>query len=101
MMGGGSGGSTTSYPTSGQVFITNGGLVLDSVGALTGDPSISTAMSYGGGTLYPVLLGSFPCDIPGAIYDLYAIGWGNGTFLAGGGMVDLRYGSTSTTIMMR
>lgn len=94
---------SSNYPTKGQVFVTHGGMILDSQGTLAGDTSVSTAMHAGGGNTRPTILASaFPGGVEGAIYGLYAIGWGNGV-LAGGsvGGVNLSAGSATATIKMK
>lgn len=87
-MGGGN--RNIAYPTKGQLFLTQGGMILDSIGSLQGDGTIAGAM-HGGSTGNSVDLINLPSNIAGAYYRIYALGWGNGTQLAGASHgIDLR-----------
>lgn len=90
-------------PPKGQIFITNGGLIIDSLGDLLGDTTVNTAMYAGGGTANPVLVSNLPGNVAGAVYGVYALGWGNGFLEAGKTLaIDLRKGgSAAVTIKMR
>lgn len=99
----GKGMASSNYPTKGQVFVTQGGMILDAQGTRTGDSAIATAISAGGGSTRPTTLAaSFPGMVDGSIYGLYALGWGNGV-LAGGslGGVNLSAGNATATIKMK
>jgi len=86
-------------PTKGQIFATHGGLIVDTIGTLTGDTTVGTAMSNGGGTGNPITLSNLPggsvsSPLQGAFYGLYAAGWGGGRISLGSVHgIDLRTGS--------
>ncbi|MEI7817033.1 MAG: DUF4382 domain-containing protein [Desulfuromonadales bacterium] len=89
-------------PTKGQIFITHGGMIMDSIGELTGDTTVASAMNSGGMPRSGVILNNIPGNLPGAVYGIYALGWGNGFLAAGNAFgVDLRAGNATTVIKMR
>ena len=89
-------------PTKGEVLVTHGGMIVDSLGVLTGDTTVSAAMHAGGGEANPVAMGNLPGGVPGAVYGMYALGWGNGTLEAGSAHgIDLRKGNATATIRMK
>jgi hypothetical protein len=95
-MGGGM--MSTRHPTAGQLFVTHGGMILDSTGNLTGDPTVKTAL---GNASTPVVITNLPSGVPGTIYGLYAMGWGDGVLAAGKiGGVSLENGNASKTMKM-
>ena len=98
-----SGMPSTIYPSKGQVFVTQGGMIVDAQGTLTGDSAVSTAMHAGGGSNRPTtLVSAFPGGVDGSIYGLYALGWGNNVLAAGSkGGVNLSAGSATATIGMK
>ncbi len=91
------------YPPKGQIFVTHGGMIIDSLGNLGGDSSVNSALSAGGGMAYPVNLLNIPGNIPNAVYGIYALGWGNGYLAAGKALdIDLKSGgSVAVTIKMK
>jgi hypothetical protein len=95
-MGGGS--KSARYPTAGQLFVTHGGMILDSTGNLTGDPTVKTAL---GNASQSVVIKDLPSGVAGTTYGLYAVGWGNGVLAAGKlGGVSLENGNVSKTMQM-
>lgn len=91
-------------PTSGQLFVVRDGMILDSVGALSsGTDMVGNAMHSGGGQGHQVTVDNLPSRVAGAVYNMYAIGWGNGAIEAGSSRgIDLRQNSTAqATIKMR
>lgn len=94
-------------PTKGELFITHDGLIVDSLGTLTGDTSVATAMNAGGGTTNQVVMAGLPggsaaTPLPGAFYGAYAIGWGGGGIGTGATTgIDLMSGSAGATIGMK
>ena len=95
-MGGGM--MSTKYPTAGQLFVTHGGMIIDSMGTLTGDTTVKAAL---GNKNDSVVMTNLPSGVAGTTYGLYAMGWGNGVLAAGKlGGVSLENGSTSKTIQM-
>lgn len=103
----GRGGSGILKPTKGQLFVTHGGMIIDSLGTLTGDTTVGAAMNAGGGSGHPVVMISLPGGsagqaLPGAFYGVYGLGWGSGVVAAGSiHGIDLRSGSATATVMMR
>jgi hypothetical protein len=79
----GMGNRTIGYPTKGQIFATHGGMIIDSIGDLTGDTTVNAAMRAGGGTGNSVGLINIPSNVAKAVYGVYALGWGNGYIAAG------------------
>jgi hypothetical protein len=94
----GMGTTTLPKPTKGQLFITHGGMIIDSIGTLTNDATVGTAMHNGGGT---VTVTKIPGNVSGAFYGVYGLGWGNGVIAAGSSHVDMSNGSATTRIKMR
>ena len=91
----------TNYPNKGQIFVTHGGLIIDSVGTLSGDTMVGDAMYAGGGAGNPVVIANLPGGVSGTVYGLYALGWGNGVLAAGRDPgVNLKNGNTTSTIRM-
>jgi len=90
-------------PPKGQIFVTNGGLIIDSLGDLLGDTTVNTAMFAGGGMANPVLVSNLPGNVAGAVYGVYALGWGNSFLEVGKALaIDLRKGGgAAATIRMR
>ncbi|HXE96866.1 MAG TPA: DUF4382 domain-containing protein [Dongiaceae bacterium] len=89
-------------PTKGQLFVTHGGMIVDSLGTLGGDAAVGTAMHNGGGTGNAVTVSNIPGNVNGAFYGVYGLGWGNGVITAGSTRVDMSGGSNATTrIKMR
>lgn len=98
-----SGSPLANYPSRGQVFVTQGGMIIDSQGSLTGDTNLPTVMFAGGGNTHPTtLISTFPGGVDGTIYGLYALGWGNGVLaegsIVGGNLID---GNVTATIKMK
>ena len=96
-------------PTKGQLFVTHGGMIIDSLGTLTipADTSVGNAMNAGGGAGHPVVMMNLPGGsagqaLPGAFYGVYGLGWGGGVIVAGSTHgIDLRSGNATATVMMR
>ena len=89
------------YPTKGQIFITHGGMIVDSQGTLTQDTVVPNAMHAGGGVNNEVTI-SMPGGANGDIYGVYALGWGNGVLAAGTAHgVNLVNGNATATIRMK
>ncbi|GFE61816.1 DUF4382 domain-containing protein [Geobacter sp. AOG2] len=94
-------------PTKGQLFVTHGGMIIDSLGTLTGDTTVGAAMNAGGGAGHPVVMANLPGgsagqSLPGAFYGVYGLGWGSGVIAAGSTHgIDLRNGSATATVVMR
>jgi hypothetical protein len=88
-------------PNKGQLFVTHGGMIVDSLGTLTGDTTIGTAIHNGGGTGNVVSVSKIPGNVPGAFYGLYGLGWGNGVIAAGSTRVDMRTGNATARIKMK
>jgi len=79
-MGHGMGGGrvVAALPNKGEVFVTQGGMIIDSQGTLTQDAGVSNAMR---GVADSALISN---SLPGgATYGLYALGWGNGVLAEG------------------
>jgi len=90
------------YPTMGQIFVTHGGMIIDSLGQQTGDTTVNAAMHAGGGPGNPVVLTNIPSNFAGAIYGIYALGWGTGVLTAGDTPgIDLRTGNATATITIK
>ena len=98
-----SGTPSMNFPTKGQVFVTQGGMIIDSQGTLTADTSVQNAMHAGGGAGHAASLGSnLPGGVDGTTYGLYALGWGNGILAQGSSRgIDLSSGSKTANIKMR
>ena len=92
----------STYPDQGQLFVTHGGMIVDSMGTLQTGSAGATAISAAlqGSSTTSVTFGTVPYDTAnGTVYGLYALGWGNGTLAAGKTSVRLGSGtSTSKTI---
>jgi len=97
-MGGGRPGAQ--LPTKGEVFVTQGGMIIDAQGTLTLDTSVQNAMHAGGGVNNPAIISS---SMPGGVtYGLYALGWGNNVLAAGSVQgIDLPSGGARVNIKMR
>jgi hypothetical protein len=94
----GMGSRSSKSPTAGQLFVTLGGMIMDSTGNLASDTSVKTAL---GNAADSVVINDLPSGIPGTTYGLYAVGWGNGVLAAGKiGGVSLESGSVSRTMKM-
>ena len=99
-MGPGMGGGmmSTRNPTAGQLFVTLGGMIMDSTGNLAGDTSVKTAL---GNATDSVVINNLPSGTSGTTYGLYAVGWGGGVLAAGKlGGVSLEKGNASKTVQM-
>jgi hypothetical protein len=96
-------GNKIGNPAKGQVFVTLGGMIIDSLGDLTGDATVNAAMQAGGGANNSVVVTNIPSNVAEAVYGIYVHGWGNGYTVAGRELgVDLRKGvSSSTTIILK
>jgi hypothetical protein len=95
-MGGGM--MSTRNPSAGQLFVTHGGMILDSTGTLTGDATVKTALNN---ATKSVVMTNLPSGVAGTTYGLYAMGWGNGVLAAGKiGGVNLENGNASKTMQM-
>lgn len=88
-------------PSKGQLFVTHGGMIVDSMGTLTGDTTIGTSMHAGGGSGNAVMVGNIPGNVAGAFYGIYGLGWGNGVIAAGSTRVNMSAGDTTARIKMR
>jgi hypothetical protein len=88
-------------PTKGQLFVTHGGMIVDSLGTLTGDATVGTAMHNGGGVSNTVTVGNIPGNVSGAFYGLYGLGWGSGVIAAGSTRVDMTVGNATARIKMK
>ncbi len=100
----GAGNRTVGNPSKGQVFITYGGMIIDSIGSVNSNTTIADAMRAGGGTNNPVTLTTnLPSNVAGAVYGIYALGWGRGVFVGSNTLsVDLRSEMSSlATLLMR
>jgi hypothetical protein len=85
------------HPGKGQVFVTHGGLIIDSLGDLTGDSTVNAAMQGGGGTNNSVVMTNIPGNVSDAVYGVYVHGWGNGYIVAGREPgIDMRKGGNIT-----
>jgi hypothetical protein len=94
----GMGSKSTKYPTAGQLFVTHGGMILDSTGSLANDTTVKTAL---GNAAQSVVMKGLPSGVAGTTYGLYAMGWGNGVLAAGkAGGVSLESGNASKTLQM-
>ena len=84
-MGHGMGGGVRNLanPTHGQLYVTHGGMIIDSLGDLGGETTVGSAMHAGGGLGHAVSMTNLPSGVPGAVYGMYALGWGNGMLEAG------------------
>ena len=91
------------FPPKGQIFVTHGGMIIDSLGDLTGDTTVNAAMHAGGGALNSVELNNLPSNIAKAVYGIYVLGWGNGFTVAGKALyIDLRKGvNANVTIKVK
>ena len=97
----GMGSLTLPKPNKGQLFVTHGGMIVDSIGTLTGYPTVGTAMNNGGGAGNSVTVGNIPGDVDGTFYGLYGLGWGNGVLAAGSTRVDLSAGNATARMKMK
>ncbi len=97
----GMGVTTLQKPTKGQLFVTHGGMIIDSLGTLTGDAAVGAAMHNGGGVGNMVAVGNIPGNVSGAYYGIYGLGWGNGVIAAGSSRVDMSAGNAATRIKMK
>lgn len=97
----GMGGLNLPKPNKGQLFITHGGMIVDSLGTMTGDAAIGSAMHNGGGAGNTVMIGNIPGSVAGAFYGVYGLGWGNGVMAAGSTRIDMSSGNASAVIRMR
>ena len=89
-------------PSNGQLFVTKDGLIIDSLGTWTGDATVGSAMRNGGGLANTVTVDNLPSGVAGAVYGMYALGWGSGVLEAGTVHgIDLRNGNGDATIKMR
>jgi hypothetical protein len=103
-MGHGMGGGMRNLgtPTQGQVYVTHGGMIIDSLGTLSGDSTVGSAMHAGGGSANKVKMTNIPSGVDGAVYGMYALGWGNGKLVAGTAKsIDMSGGSAAATLKMR
>ncbi|HXE96865.1 MAG TPA: DUF4382 domain-containing protein [Dongiaceae bacterium] len=75
-------------PSKGQIFVTHGGMIIDSIGDLTGDTTVNASMRAGGGAANSVGVINIPSNAANAVYGVYALGWGNG-FIAAGKTFDI------------
>ncbi|MBJ6723131.1 DUF4382 domain-containing protein [Geomesophilobacter sediminis] len=92
---GGMMGGRKAQASSGQLFVVQDGMIVDSTGTLTGDSSVATAMNATNGS---VSVG----NLPSGMYSMYAIGWGNGVVEAGNaGSVNVGGGNARATIKMK
>ena len=93
-------GSGSSNITKGQLFITNGGMIIDSLVTANVTGSIGKAMAAGGGANNPITISNLPSGVEGAMYSIFALGWGKGV-LMGGTMrdVDLTRGGNVTAVI--
>ena len=90
------GGSWVPNPTNGQIFVTHGGMIVDGLGGST----VNSAISAGGGTGMVMNMSGLPANVDGAVYGVYALGWG-GYLTSGTGNIDLSEGGTTAVIRMR
>jgi len=99
----GMGNTSTGNPPKGQLFITSGGVIIDSIGSVNNDPSVGAALHSGGGISHPVAVTNLPSNVSDAVYGVYALGWGNGILIGGNSLgIDLSaVGSTTVTIKMK
>ena len=101
-MGHGMGGGMRNLanPSHGQLYVTHGGMIIDSMGDLGGDTTVAAAMHAGGGSNHAVSMTNLPSGVAGAVYGMYALGWGNGKLEAGSTHgIDLRNGSAATAVV--
>jgi hypothetical protein len=96
-------GNKIANPTKGQVFVTLGGMIIDSLGDLTGDTTVNAAMQAGGGANNSIVVTNIPSNVTEAVYGIYVYGWGKGYTVAGKVLgVDLKKGvSSSATINLK
>ena len=97
----GMGSANLPKPTKGQLFVTHGGMIVDSLGTLTGDATVATGMHNGGGAGNAVTISNIPGNVDGAFYGLYGLGWGNGVIAAGSTRVDMSGGNATARIKMK
>jgi hypothetical protein len=91
-------GNKIGNPTKGQVFVTLGGMIIDSLGDLTGDTTVNAAMQAGGGANNSIVMTNIPSNVAEAVYGIYVHGWGNGYAVAGRELgVDMRKGVNITS----
>ena len=96
-------GNKIGNPNNGQVFVTLGGMIIDSIGDLSGDATVNAAMQAGGGASNSIVVTNIPSNVTEAVYGIYVQGWGNGYTVAGKVLgVDLEKGvSSSATIFLK
>jgi len=96
-------GMTIGNPKHGQVFVTLGGMIMDSMGELAGDATVSSALQAGGGAGNSIMVTGLPSNVPEAVYGIYVQGWGNGYTVAGKVLgIDLAKGvNSSATIYLK
>ena len=102
-IGMGMGNRNIGNPTKGQVFVTHGGMIIDSLGDLTGDTTVGSAFRAGGGIGNPVVMANIPSNVPEAVYGIYVLGWNN-SYLAAGHAVNFELkkgGIVATTIKLK
>jgi hypothetical protein len=97
----GLGNRNITLPTNGQIFVSHGGMIIDSLGTLSGETTVATAMHGGGGAANAVNVTNLPGNVAGAFYGIYALGWGNGVLAAGSTHVNLNNGTATAHIKMR
>lgn len=90
-------------PQKGHIFVTHGGMIIDSIGDLTGDTTVNASMRAGGGNGNPVELVNLPSNVANAVYGFYVLGWGNGFTVSGKAQgIDMRKEANATvTIKVR
>lgn len=84
-------------PTSGQIFVTHGGMIVDGLG----DASVASAMSGGGGSGFMMTVNNLPGNVDGAVYSIYALGRGGYVTSGTAHNIDLSKGRKSATIRMK
>jgi hypothetical protein len=85
----------------GQLFVTYGGMIVDSDGTVSGNATFGTDLTRGGGPNNSFTM-SLPGDVSGAVYGLYALGWTSSVLTAGSLTdVDMRYGNAAASVQMR
>jgi hypothetical protein len=91
-------GRSISLPTKGQMLVTHGGMIIDSLGTLSGDSSVATAMQAGSA----VTISNIPSHIPQAVYGVYVLGWSNSVLVAGDVLgVDLSSGNATAIVKLK
>ncbi len=84
-------------PTSGHIFVTHGGMIVDGLG----DAPVTSALVGGGGSGFVLTVDNLPGNVDGAVYSVYALG--RGGYLSSGTVqnIDLSKGRKSATIRMK